>query len=187
MSYTSMLQVPAKGEREAVHEYRNSHLSAFLVWQHLFDKHVKKGEHDYMFSDSCQRVWNLANPKSPLVAYERDALELTFDKMVLKIQDIPRAIEAFKLIDADIKSMNTDIMPTHFPEICDHLLAIHVAADPKVAGVCFIWTSVADDVWDSPSRMSEEEPNCRARYDISRDEGHWFAFSEEAPKEERVG
>jgi hypothetical protein len=192
MSYTSLLVVPAKGPMETFKEYSNSHLSAPTIWSLLFDKYVpKRFEHDSWICGNAQALWNLADPTSPLTEYERMALTLTFDNMILRVRDIPLAVNVLRKINFDIMESRPDLLAPHWEDICDDLLDIYNSRwlnrlmfwKPRIIGVAFHWTSVSCDIWESKYPTKDEDDEYYGRYDISKDTGHWFMFEQQAPSE----
>lgn len=173
MSYSTLYSVPESGQIENYKEYRNGWGTAPVIWDHIIDKYKLKGEHEYSLMPSVmKKLFDMINEThEKILPWERVCLALTCDRMILKRENF------FKASDA-LEKFHT---ATHSPERVNHLLQIskdliELAKDDSVYGACFIWTSVSDDVWDSPNREDEDE--CSMQWDISKDKGHWFLFQE---------
>lgn len=169
-----MLKVPEVGPVEEIREYRNSHLAAGLLWSHLFDKYIDPEKKSYVFRNNGKDLFALYDAPSRLTDYELDAFQLTFDGMILKAVDFPRAISAFRKVGADIEVLKPGLIGNHLLTIADDLENLK-----DVFAVCFIWTSVDGDAWYSERLDADGESHLM--YDVSLDNKHWFAFSPEAP------
>lgn len=178
MSYTTMLTVMKSGAMRHKHEYRNSHLSAPIIWTQLYDKYVPHGPYAYMFSDEeSKKLWALAKD-SRLAEHEKIALVLTFDNLVLKKKYFASVVDALRKIETDCvaamkkKHGEGTIDSTHLTAIANDLEALQ--KDKTVQGVAFIWTSVCGDCWDSPRQ--DHESTRHTPYNIKKDKEHWFMF-----------
>jgi len=124
---------------------------------------------DY-WGSAGNKLWELADD-SRLTDEEKTCLKLTFDQCIVRKQDFQRTSDALKVVGKIIKSLEPGNV-NHLDEIADDLIKLK---DSDCAGACFIWTSVADDTWDS-DRQDEDE--CCLKWDISKETDHWFLFSD---------
>lgn len=183
MSYTELHYVPRQGELYGVKEYRNSHRSASLWWQTLanhyrpaMDGAEKIKLHDFGFDytkafwggadDGMRPVWMLAGCQE-VEPHHRLVMALTFDHVILEYQRLERAARALEQFVKDFGTINTG----HAEEIARDLVAVPAGKD--LVGVCFTWTSVADDVWRYFPPNEDDE--CRW-YDVSKGSGHYWLF-----------
>ena len=178
MSYTTMLTVMKSGALRPKHEYKNSHRSAPIIWNFLYDKYIPHGPYAYMFSDTeSKKLWALAKDER-LAEHEKIALVLTFEELILKKKNFLRVVDALRKIEVDciaaMKNKHGDEAgdSTHLTTIANDLEALQ--NDKTVQGVAFIWTSVCGDCWESPRQ--DEKSNRYTPYNIKKDKKHWFMF-----------
>lgn len=172
MSYTSLFGVPASGELETVAEYRNGWGSAPVIWEFIWNKYLRTREAEKKYESAMhpqgnlQKVCDLAND-GKLQEYERICVQLTYDRCIIRKEDFPKVAAA----------LDTMYAATYNGEYVNHLKAI--ADDLRAAdkwasyiGCCFRHTSVGDE-WTVYEKDEDGNSDCR-KYDVSRDEGHWF-------------
>ena len=190
MSYSRMYGVPESGEIVGVKDYRNGWAIAPVIWNYLWRKYIRlEGSDQYVagysftspgvgMKSNWEFVWALSDDNSKLEPWEALCLALTFDKLVLRKEN-------FKIVSLALYRMAE---ATYNPNEVNNILDI---ADDLIddslwegyIGACFMWTSVADDVWHRPYDDREDDENGepidgRWLWDISKDEGHWFMFDE---------
>jgi len=185
MSYSSLYGVPEKGSIKCLKEYRNSWGTAPRVWDVLFDSHLKDPDipYDNMMS-RMHDLWPLYKDEK-VPEYQRKMLQLTYDKLILKKEYFSKVI---KLIEEfSEKHLGDDTKVNHWPQIAKDLKDMDFS---NYVGVCFIWTSVASDVWDSYDKCTacfeqkcenedhydSEDGKVWRKWDISKDDDHWFMF-----------
>lgn len=185
MSYSSLYGVPEKGEIEFMKKYQNSWGTAPHVWNDIFDKYIKTPENPYIFSQ-YDKLWPLADDEK-LPEFERGMLKFTLDQLMVKKENFP---ELISIISEYVEKFPKDKgVVNHWPQIAKDLSELDFS---KYTAICFIWTSVADDVWDAKEKCvdcfnqvcekedhyNEEDGIVWRKWDISKDEGHWFMFQE---------
>lgn len=94
MSYTEIFKFDKDGNSESVADIKNSFRGAMAVWNILGEKYC--GRRASMFDLSAmKRIWNLADDKRVSLD-ERIVLCTTFDKCLIRKDDIPRVVTAFR-------------------------------------------------------------------------------------------
>ncbi len=175
MSYAAMYGVPAEGPFVVLHRYKNAMGTAPRIWNYL-------GESYYGF------VHSIGEPELAVVfdslatglyrSHEDVCLNLTADRCIVRKADFQRVSQALYLMhDFSYKPDQVN----HLATIAGHLMLAEHFED--YIGVAFMWTSVGDDVWNTPvgeQSIAEEDreefvPDFRL-WDISRDKGHRFLF-----------
>lgn len=92
MSYTTIYKVTPGQSAEELHEFRNGHGAAPVVWSALC-KEVGLEEHGWLFNS--QKVWDIWKiPGTP--EWKRVTLGLTFDGVYLEYQHFPQASKAIR-------------------------------------------------------------------------------------------
>jgi len=172
MSYTELVGFK-EGKPELSEEIRNAFRGAMAIWTILDETHLPPYYASWdpdkrisrasamMDPNAIKEVWALANDEKVPID-ERLVLGTTFDKVLVKRENLPRLIEAFKNFekkypDQSSISEQTVILETFFE-------------DENVMAVGWNQTSVSDDAW---SVYEEDE---QIPYDINTMEGHWFLF-----------
>lgn len=172
MSRTSLYGVPSQGELETVSEYPNGWGSAPVIWEFIWKKYLQTTESARNY-ESCmhpqgnlKKICDLAND-GKLLDHERICVQLTFDLCVVRKEDFPTIAGA----------LDTMYLATFNGVHANHLKAI--ATDLREAdkwtnyiGCCFRHTSVGD-AWAVYERDEGGVTESR-RYDLARDQGHWF-------------
>lgn len=169
MSYTTIYKVPEKGEIENYAEFKNSHRGAFNVWTEMARRYLGM-EMLPMFRDGGMRpIWDLArNPEIP--ENDRIVMMSTFDRVMVKREDLPRLIEAFR-------DFGSRFEPGSLLEQAKALEKL--VSDSTCYAVCWNQTSVNSDHWQIGEGDPEVEDDYKLRmYDISKDTDHWFMFDQ---------
>lgn len=162
MSYTTLYLVPESGSVEDFAEYRNAFRGGYLVWDNMARQYLGEPASGFMFS-GMQPVWDLAGDEGVPEAH-RLVMMSTFDKVMVRRENLVRLAEAFERYSADFED------PGHIPAQAADLRRL--AEEPRCFAVCWCQTSVSSDVW----YVVEGEDH--RRYDVSRDSDHWFMFDE---------
>lgn len=171
MSYTTIYKVPEKGEIENYAEFKNAWRGALNVWTEMAKRYLGM-EMLPMFREGGMRpVWDLSeDPEIP--ENDRIVMASTFDNVMVEREDLPRLVEAYR-------DFATRFEPGSLLEQAEVLEKL--AADPTCFAVCWNQTSVNSDTWMKPEGDPDIEDDYRLRmYDISKDNGHWFLFEDEA-------
>lgn len=183
MSYATMFEVPDSGELRSVYQYGNSWLGAMRWWRTL-GEHYEPGPGakdlhvpDFDFMRDCvmpldeepmTRIWKLAaHPE--ILAHHRAVLKVTFDRCIVRAEDISRLSGDLLKFVAEFGTEGTG----HATVIARDLVQVRSLEKKEFVGVCFNWTSVTD-AW---TVYGEAEDDSRL-YDVSRDSGHWFLYQE---------
>jgi len=81
------------GNAELYAEIENAWRGAMAVWMKLNHKYIHR---QFSFSKECMKnVWNLAGNKDVSIA-DKVVLFTTFDRYIIKKEDIPTVVECFK-------------------------------------------------------------------------------------------
>ncbi len=181
MSYTTMHGVPESGEIVRLKVYRNAHHSAFLWWKVIAEHYGpgKDGElhiHDFDFfrdcfigstgdTDGMGRVWNLARNKV-VDPVHRAIIRLTFDDVMVERKRLPEFADLLDRFVADFGTINTG----HAQKIAEDVRGL-IADCVTFDGICFTWTSVADDMWMREDTSEKDECGDKfwRPFDLSKD------------------
>ncbi len=189
MSRAELFEVPKEGELRRLFEYQNSWGGAMRWWT-ILGEHYRPGPNaevlhvsDFDFTRDCfmptgeageetmSRIWKL--PNNPNVElHHQTVLRLTFDRCIVKAEDLLRLSEDLQKFVLDFGRKETG----HAPAIRKHLADRARAWEKEpgdLLGVCFNWTSVTD-AW----YVYEEEEDDSRMYDVTKDEGHWFLYED---------
>lgn len=99
MSYTEIFKFDKYGNSESVADIKNAYRGAMAVWNILGKKYCGHGASIFDLS-LMKRIWNLAdNKRVPLD--ERIVLCTTLDKCLIRKEDIPRVVTAFRNFDGE--------------------------------------------------------------------------------------
>jgi hypothetical protein len=169
MSYTELFLVPERGEVYCVAEFKNAFRGAMMVWGQMGSYYLALGSLELMLQDNMQRVWNLwKNDCVPLS--DRIVMGATFDRVMVRRENIPRLVNA-------IRDYATRFDPGHLLDQVEKLLEL--ANDSECFAVCWNQTSVNADAWYvQTDELDKYDDHIYRMYDVSRDTGHWFLFSD---------
>lgn len=187
MSYTEIYSFDKKGNASQAAEIRNAFRGAMAVWKRLEEKHLPPYRPSYvpafipddrveeflrykpsrctaMMDDGAMKeIWNLADNRD-VPENERIILFTTFDKCLVKKEDLPAVISAFRSFDAE----------TSLPEqagVLEQLLQ-----DEDCIAVGWNQTSVNGDTWAN-FEYDEENDEC-IPYNCMNGEEHYWLFDE---------
>lgn len=176
MSYTTVYKVPAQGGIESAGEFRNAHGYGPYVYNKMGSHRLGWGEHEWILKKGAdiKPLWRLAEDES-LPNFERITLTATYDRVMVRRENIPRVIEAFRAFVAAYPPGKYACSLLAQADLLEDL-----AQDPECFAVCWNGTSVSDN-WPF---IYEECPHCGndteeyREYDVSLDSDHWFMFDE---------
>ena len=161
MSYTELYQVLLDGDIVFYSEYHNSWRGAFFVWNCMSKKYLGR---DAGFEE-LQQVWDLhENEKIPLEL--RIVLASTFDNVMVKRRNIPFLINSIHVFSTFFGSDNN--VARQIPNLENLYL------DDDTFAVCWNQTSTCFSPWIIRT------PEGNRKYNVFRDEKHWFLFEEDA-------
>lgn len=177
MSYTTLYSVPEKGSIESIHEFSNASGSAMYIWNQLYQKYLPQVVYFLGDDKTMDALWKLIDDKK-LKPFERICLGFTFDRVMVKRENISKLISAFKDFHAEAK-INFPQNVCHLPDQIKELELLEMNED--IYAVCWCQTSVASDVWYVPEGECKEcghESEEQRLWDISLDKGHFFLFEQ---------
>ena len=99
MSYIEIFKFDENGNSESFGTVNNTWLGAMRVWDVLGKKYCGHGAPIFDMVQ-MEAIWNLVNDKS-VTHDEKIVLGTTFDKCLVKKEDIPKVIDAFRKFDID--------------------------------------------------------------------------------------
>lgn len=199
MSYTEIYSFDKEGNASQAAEIRNAFRGGMAIWKHMEEKHLPPYRPSYvpafvtddkveeflrykpsrctsiMDDGAMKEIWSLADNMN-IPENERIVLFTTFDKCLVKKEDLPAVISAFRNFDAE----------TSLPEQADALEQL--LRDEDCIAVGWNQTSVNGDTWENFGYNEEEEENIP--YNCLSGEEHYWLFDElskctQATEEER--
>ncbi|MEK4879452.1 MULTISPECIES: hypothetical protein [Paenibacillus] len=163
MSYTEIYGATKDGEVVFVNETRNAWRGAMHVWDKLSEKYGVSGG---LFSGFNQ-LWKMADT-GKLLDFENVVMKSTFDDVIVKKENIPSLLEAFKEYDK------------HFPDSSlleqAEIIEKEILSDDEMLAVCWNQTSVNSNPW---TEGYDEETEEDIPYNILTGERHWSLFKTE--------
>ena len=98
MSQTELYIIKKDGSLEFYKGFGNSHRGASLLWHNLGKKYLSISNYHILFSKKEEeKLWRL--DREPSVPIELRILHIsTFDRMMIKIENLHRFIEAIKKV-----------------------------------------------------------------------------------------
>lgn len=195
MSYTEIYAFDKAGLPRLYGEVHNSYRGAMAVWNILDERHLPPYMPEYVkscnwyrsdmtpeeverrlgyrprrTSDYCGKekpiceVWNLAdNPEIP--EHERIVLHTTFDDCLVRAENLPAVIAAFRQFEGD----------TSLKEQADILQ--RAADDPEIIAVGWNQTSVNGDSWYNAGGYDHEAEE-DIPYNCLTGDKHYWLFDE---------
>lgn len=187
MSYTEIFGFDKEGNAYSAGEVRNAFRSGMAIWNILEQRylplyrpaHAPKWVPDdkleshlgykpsrcsaFMDRDAMKEVWNLANNKEVLEV-DRICLFTTFDKCLIKREDIEKVIKAFNEFDGETSLKEQAL-------ILEELLK-----DENCIAVGWNQTSVNCDIWENYSY--DEENDETTPYNCLKQDEHYWLFDE---------
>ena len=154
MSYTTLYAAGDDGFLFTLEEYRNSSLSAAILWGHLLIKYGVCGRNDYTMN-YADALWEKLEPAGLFEAHEWWVLRTTYDRNVLPARHAETVAEAMRKIHKEI----AETYPTYLPSTFERQaadLTLH-----KGVYQFFAWnqTSVATTWGSEPTDVTPEEPD----------------------------
>jgi hypothetical protein len=115
---------------------------------------------------AAQDIWDLAENEN-IPEHERIVMSTTFDKAVVKKEDIPKIIEAFNAFEGETSLKDqAKVLQTMFD-------------DDKCIAVAWNQTSVSGDgAWDCMGEYDEEIEG-GIPYNLNTGDEHWYLFEDE--------
>lgn len=164
MSCTELYFVDQAGDVWLHSEYRNSFRGAMLVWTSMSERYLgHEPEYDHGLMNAMRPVWDLfQNTHVPVEM--RIVLGTTFDKVMVKKENFPRLINAFRAFERIIGDGGNLVLQIPALE--------ELYQEGDCVAVCWNQTSVNCGTWS----VQECEDQESRPYNINRDEGHWFLF-----------
>lgn len=119
-----------------------------------------------MITNEMQEVWDLIKDDR-ITEYEKICMKSTFDNVLVKKENLPKLIEAFRNFEGQ----------SSLPEQADLILE-ELKIDDTFLAIGWNQTSVNGDNWENFGDYNEEtelyEP-----YNINTMDRHWFLFDDE--------
>lgn len=192
MSYTKIYSFDKEGNATLAAEIQNSWSGAMAIWGILEGQHLPPYIPDFVkgcnwyrdgmtietisailgytptrccslfeSKNPMQEIWDLADDKR-LSEHERIALFTTFDKILVKKENIPNVIEAFRNFGGE----------TSLPEQVDELEKL--IKDDNCIAIGWNQTSVNSDTWENYSY--DEATDERIPYNCLNQKEHYWIF-----------
>lgn len=169
MSYTEIYGIKKNGDVVFVDETDNAFRGAMHVWNRLCDKYNIPGG---MFG-GFQDLWKKADTGF-LSDAENTVLKSTFDNVVVKKEDIPMLLEAFKEYDEQFP--NSSLLAQA------HIIKKEILQDDDMIGVCWNQTSVNSNPWTEYDDEADES----IPYNVLEGNRHWSLTAKEDTEEETL-
>lgn len=189
MSCTEIYGFDQNGDAYFYDEVKKSFRGAMAIWARLEEKYLPpyvpefarsrgietaedfERKHGYKPSrciailerDAMKEIWDLATSEK-IPETDKICLHTTFDKCLVKKEDIPKIITAFQEFDGE----------TSLREQAAILERMY--ADENCIAVGWNQTSVCADTWANIGEYDEEE--CRIPYNCIRGQEHYWLFDE---------
>lgn len=115
MSCVEIFKFDKNGNSEEYADVKNAWLSAIAVWEILGNKHCGHGVSLFDI-EQMRGIWSLVDNKA-VPKEERIVLFTTLDKCLVKKEDIPKVIEAFRNFEGNTNlKEQADILKSIFQE-----------------------------------------------------------------------
>ena len=182
MSYTEIYKFGKDGKAQFLGETKNAFRGAMCVWNVLDEKYlppyipewsIKLGEDisdkryhrsGSMSPEPLKEIWALFSDSN--VSFEdKVVLGSTFDKVIVRKEDLPELIKAYKSF-ADFSSL---------PEQAE-LIEKAFEEDDDLIAIGFNQTSVNGDTWLNAGGYDENDEGIP--YNILEQDSHWNLFSD---------
>lgn len=172
MSSTEIFGFNKQGEAYFYDEVKNSWRGGMAIWRILEEKYLPP----YMFGFSPSRcsgsnveamgeIWDLVLNEN-VTETDKICLATTFDKSLVKKEDIPKIVKAFREFDGE----------TSLKEQADILEEMY--QDEDCIAVGWNQTSVNGDNWCTKGGYDEEEDDCIPYNCLTMEEHCWLEFKE---------
>lgn len=171
MSSTIIYGFNKKGNAFLLGETRNAWRGGVAIWCELEKRHLPPyyGRYDKIrpisramaFSDenAAKEIWNLADRKD-IPLHERIVLHTTFDHCLVKAEDVPKVIDAFRKFGGT----------TSLPEQADTLEKL----PEGTIAVGWNQTSVVADDWSNKGGYDEENDEAIPYNCLTMNEHYWL-------------
>lgn len=174
MSYTEIYGFDREGNAYGVADIHNAWRGGYAVWKTMEERHlppkfaygrkVSRLSLALMDKDATGEIWSLADNKE-IPEHERIVLFTTFDKCLVKKENLSRVIEAFRKFGGE----------TSLPEQADVLEKL--LEDDDCIAVGWNQTSVSCDTWTTKGGYIEETDES-VPYNCLTMDGHYWLFDE---------
>ncbi len=173
MSSTIIYGFNKQGEAFTLGETENAWRGGMAIWRELEERHLPpyyyRGDRRcpqsrlmaFFDENAAKEIWNLADRKD-IPLHERIVLHTTFDYCLVKAEDIPKVIEAFRKFGCD------DYIS--LPEQADILEKL---PDGTIA-VGWNQTSVVCDDWSNKGGYDEENDEAIPYNCLTMNEHYWL-------------
>lgn len=171
MSRTELYIIGKDGDIEIYKGYGNSYRGAILLWHNLWRKYYAKLCYPHFNDDkNIEKLWrvdiNLEVPREL-----RILLASTFDKMMIKIDNLPKYIDAIESVLTK-KYFEDNGHFKNYPKDLREILK-----NKNIIAICWNQTSINNGVWIKYDQC----PTCREysierSYNIFKDKKHQFLF-----------
>jgi hypothetical protein len=188
VSYTEIYKFNKIGNAEFIGETQNSHLFHSSVWAIIEEKYLepfipewsksfpsmKKDAYFRSSTEDMYEIWNVFDSKE-ISDIDRIVLGATFDNMIIKREDLPELIEAFKEfyienVDLIVKANNNKTVGLSIGHIAE-IVQKEMEDDPEMIAVGF-GISLNGDNWEIYEDSNDE---CRP-YNLFFDKKHHDLF-----------
>jgi hypothetical protein len=163
MSYTEIYGAKKNGEIVLVNETKNAWRGAMHVWDKLSEKYGVTGG----LLSGFNQLWKMADT-GKLLDFENVVMKSTFDDVIVKKENIPALLTAFREYD------------NHFPNSSlleqAEIIEKEILNDDEMLAVCWNQTSVNCNPW---TEGYDEETEEEIPYNILNGERHWSLFKTE--------
>ena len=134
MSYTEIFKFDKNGNSHEFADVSNAYRGSMAVWNYLGGKYLGQGASAFNL-EHMKRIWNLAN-NTEVPREERIVLGTTFDKCLIRKEEIPVVVDAFRKFETET-SLNeqADILE----ELCEEEDCIAVGWHQNSIS-CDMWT-----------------------------------------------
>lgn len=160
MSSTEIYGVKSNGDVILVGDTENAFRGAMHIWSNLSKKYNIEGS----MLGGFQKLWKKVDTEF-LTSNESLILKSTFDNVIIKKQNIPLLIEAFKEYD---KEFPYSSLLEQIEIIEDEILN-----DENIIALCWNQTTVNSSPWISYNEKDEE-----VYYNVLTDDKHWYSDDE---------
>lgn len=162
MSYTELFGFDRKGNAYPQAEVENAWRGAMAIWNIMEKRHLPPAPYSRLMNPvEAKKIWGLyADKRVPM--HERIVLLSTMDKCLVKKEDFPRLIEAFRKFEGD----------TSLPEQADILETM--MADDDCIAVGWNQTTVSASHWSRYDEDADDE----IPYNCLTGEDHFWLFDD---------
>ena len=162
MSYTEIYGFDRNGDAYPCAKVNNAWRGAMAVWRIMEGRHLPPAPYSRLMNPiEAKAVWKLCDDKS-VPEHERIVMLSTMDKCLVKKENLPRLIEAFRKFEGD----------TSLPEQADIMEGL--LADDDCIAVGWNQTSVSTAVWSRYDEEADEENP----YNCLHENDHFWLFDD---------